>query len=449
MPKKGKKTKASKQEKQAAKKKADELVDVGNGHLERALAARRKKNLDATFDHLALAESAYQQATTAVTSVHLDSAYNLGVCQSIRSNIYARQRKTAQSEAAHALAQQHFKCVVAGDTSGRSETLALAHTSLAALFVKHPKAAIENLRKSAESKATTALQDLQQAMQHVNASLDISTKLGNLPSVVSSHLQGGDIEALAMRWCFCIGNIEEAFVHCETACWHYDQGLQSPVPVNDLQLLDSKVKTLHTICNWAVENKAEIEKRKLHEKCSAALQNADATVKTLSLIPPEAAKGFGELLVVMGDICEMNGKIWEALQFYEKAIDVEPANADAHAAAADVLLDQGREKISSATGRDERAVAEELLRRSAEAFRSAAQLDVAQSSVHMYNLACASALAVDKEPCKDAILALQKNARKGGSIGTEASGLLVDIANDKDFEAVRDMKWFREIESSS
>ena len=39
MPKK--KTKVSKKDKQAARKKADELVGVGNGHLENALAARK------------------------------------------------------------------------------------------------------------------------------------------------------------------------------------------------------------------------------------------------------------------------------------------------------------------------------------------------------------------------------------------------------------------------
>ena len=43
MPKK--KTKVSKKDKQAARKKADELVGVGNGHLENALAARKQKNI--------------------------------------------------------------------------------------------------------------------------------------------------------------------------------------------------------------------------------------------------------------------------------------------------------------------------------------------------------------------------------------------------------------------
>ena len=63
MPKKSKKkTKASKQEKQAARKKADELVGVGNGEMDRALAARRNKDLATALKHLALAQCAYQQA---------------------------------------------------------------------------------------------------------------------------------------------------------------------------------------------------------------------------------------------------------------------------------------------------------------------------------------------------------------------------------------------------
>ena len=79
MPKKSKKkTKASKQEKQAARKKADELVGVGNGEMDRALAARRNKDLATALKHLSLAQCTYQQAAEART-VHLDSLYNLGV----------------------------------------------------------------------------------------------------------------------------------------------------------------------------------------------------------------------------------------------------------------------------------------------------------------------------------------------------------------------------------
>ena len=112
MPKKPKKkTKASKQEKQAARKKADEFVGVGNGEMDRALAARKKKDLATALDHLALAESAYQQALESVSTVHLDSLYNLGVCQSIRSNIYSRRRRNVESQAAHALAKQTHKVI--------------------------------------------------------------------------------------------------------------------------------------------------------------------------------------------------------------------------------------------------------------------------------------------------------------------------------------------------
>ena len=78
MPKK--KTKVSKKDKQAARKKADELVGVGNGHLENALAARKQKNIVATLERLALAENSYLEATKVnISSVHLDSLYNLGV----------------------------------------------------------------------------------------------------------------------------------------------------------------------------------------------------------------------------------------------------------------------------------------------------------------------------------------------------------------------------------
>ena len=40
-----KKKKISAKEKQAARKQADELVNIGNGYLESALAARREKNI--------------------------------------------------------------------------------------------------------------------------------------------------------------------------------------------------------------------------------------------------------------------------------------------------------------------------------------------------------------------------------------------------------------------
>ena len=445
MPKKPKKkTKASKQEKQAARKKADELVGVETGKWI-VLWQLVKKDLTIALDHLALAESAYQRALESVSTVHLDSLYNLGVCQSIRSNIYSRRRRNVESQAAHALAKQHFNGVISSDTSGRSETLSLAHTSLAALIVKAPKAAVEKVGKCDESSARTALQDLEQALNHVNASIRISTNLNNLASVVSSHLQAGDIEALAMRWSLRLENVDGAFSHCETACWHFDQGLQSPVPVDDLQLLDSKIKTLHTLCSWAVENNVKNDSGRFHLRFVAALDRAEETAKTLSLIPPEAGKGFGELLIVMGDICEMKKKILEALQFYENAIELEPDNADAHAAAADVLLDEGRDKVHSATESNERMVAVELLRRSAEYFKNAARLDPVQNSVYTYNLACVSALAANESACRDALKALQTKVATGGNIGKEASELMRDVADDEDFVSMRRMKWFREI----
>ena len=76
MPKK--KTKVQKKDKQAGRKKADELVGVGNGHLENALAARKHRNIVATLEGLALAENSYLEATKVnISSVHLDSLYNL------------------------------------------------------------------------------------------------------------------------------------------------------------------------------------------------------------------------------------------------------------------------------------------------------------------------------------------------------------------------------------
>ena len=263
---------------------------MGNGETDRALACRRKKDLKGTLDHLALAESAYQQAAESVSTVHLDSLYNLGVCQSIRSNIYSRQRRTVESQAAHALAKQHLNGVVAADTSGRSETLSLAHTSLCRTACKVPESGCEKMGECDKSSARTALQDLEQALNHANASIAISTNLGTLARVVSSHLQAGDIEALAMRWSLCFENIDGAFSHCDTACWHFDQGLQSPVPVDDLQLLDSKIKTLHTLCSWATENNMKNEKDPFHLRFIAALDSAEETTKTLSLIPQKLEK---------------------------------------------------------------------------------------------------------------------------------------------------------------
>ena len=121
------------------------------------------------------------------------------------------------------------------------------------------------------------------------------------------------------------------------------------------------------------------------------------------------------------------------------------AAADAHAAAADVLLDEGRDKVHSATESNERMVAVELLRRSAEYFKNAARLDPVQNSVYTYNLACASALAANESACRDALKALQTKVATGGNIGKEASELMRDVADDEDFVSMRRMKWFREI----
>ena len=146
----------------------------------------------------------------------------------------------------------------------------------------------------------------------------------------------------------------------------------------------------------------------------------------------------------MGDIYEMKDKNVDALQFYEKAIQLEPGNKEAHAAAADVLLDEGREQVRSATESNERMAAVRSLRRSADYFKKAAQLDPAQSSIYTYNLACASALMADENDCRSALKALQSKVAIGGAIGKEASELMLDVADDEDFDSMRGMEWFRE-----
>lgn len=445
MPKK--KTKVSKKEKEAARKKADELVEIGNGHLETALAARKQNNLAATLEGFTLAENSYQEATKVNLSVHLDSLYNLGVCQAMRANIYYRQRKQAESLAARTLAKQYLDGVIAGDTSGRSETLALAHKAMASLLTKGAPGMIEKeTGKQEKNLASDAIKELQLAINHINIAITIETNSGNLANVVSAHLQAGDLHALAMRWSFRMNNINEAFTNCETACSHFDEGLSSPVPVDDLQLLEQKIRVLHGLCSWATENDIGNEKNSLHLRLLAALNDADETVKTLLLIPPEVVakeKGFGELYIVMGDICEMNKNSTEALRLYEKAVEIKPI-ADAYAGAADLLLDEGRAKMNSATDDNERAAAVELLQRSANAFNKAAKLEPNQNNEHIYNLACATALANDETKCKQALADLKKKIEIGGKVGTEAAELLSDTAEDADFDSVREMEWFIE-----
>ena len=447
MPKK--KTKVSKKDKQAARKKADELVGVGNGHLENALAARKQRNIVATLEGLALAENSYLEATKVnISSVHLDSLYNLGVCNAMRANIYKRQRKPSESLAASNVAKQHFNSVIAGDTSGRSETLALAHKSMASLLIEGAPGMIEKetIGKQANNLANDAIKELQLAINHINLAISIGTNTGNLANVVSAHLQAGDIHALAMRWSFRMNNINEAFTNCEIACSHFDNGLSSPVPVDDLQLLEQKVRVLHGLCSWATENDIENEKNSFNPQYVAALNDADETVKTLLLIPPEVVakeKGFGELYIIMGDIFEMNKNLTEALRLYEKAVEIKPI-ADGFAGAGDLLLDEGREKLNAATDNNERAAAVELLQRSANAFKKAAELEPKQNNEHIYNLACATALANDETKCKQALADLKKKVGSGGKVGTEAVGLLSDTAEDTDFDPVRDMQWFME-----
>ena len=109
-----------------------------------------------------------------------------------------------------------------------------------------------------------------------------------------------------------------------------------------------------------------------------------------------------------------------------------------------MLLDEGREKLNAATDNNERAAAVELLQRSANAFKKAAELEPKQNNEHIYNLACATALANDETKCKQALADLKKKVGIGGKVGTEAVGLLSDTAEDTDFDPVREMEWFME-----
>ena len=107
MPKKSKKKRKLPSRKSKLRERKPMNLLVLERGMDRALAARKKKDLATALKHLALAQCAYQQAAEACT-VHLDSLYNLGVCQSICSNIHSRRRSTVESEAAHVLAKQHF-----------------------------------------------------------------------------------------------------------------------------------------------------------------------------------------------------------------------------------------------------------------------------------------------------------------------------------------------------
>jgi len=431
--------KKSKKEKQAARKQADDFVAVGNGHLDRAMASRRAQNLIAALDAISLAENAYQQATAIMSSVHLDSAYNLGVCAAIRANIALRQRKQVEHNAARAIAQRQFHSVIAADTSGRSETLALSHASLAALVVEGLPAPETGGNTNV---AEGALSSLDEAVNHISTAITIRNNLGDPASVALLHLQAGDTHAVGMRWCFETSNIDGAFYRCETACRHYDEGLRSPVPVDDLQLLEQKAKSLHGLCTWSVEKRIASIDESMRMRVKTAINVANETAKAIvALAPSTSGKEIAELLVVCGDICEMGGNLTEAMQLYQRAVGMGPI-ADGFAGIAELLLDEGRMQLSCADESTAMLAAVEILRRSSEAFQKAAQLDPRHSGVYIYNFACATALVNDQKSCSGALGELQAMRSIGGEVGAEATELLTDMAHDADFDRVRDMPWF-------
>ena len=406
-------------------------------YLEKALAARRENNIRSTLEALAQAENEYQKAATASRSIHLDSMYNLGVCHAIRSNLFLRLKQPSKSRAAKTIAQQHFNNVLVSDTSGRSETLALANTSLASLLVQGKPALLENFNSCSKNVAEEAFRDLLHAINHVNAAISITGNLGDLKSLSSSHLQIGDLHALAMRWCLQSLNIAEAFSHCETACRHYDEGLCSPVPVDDMQFLEQKVRTLHGLCNWATENGFNCNEGQYYSQLTKAIDIASETVKAIvALVPSGGGKHFAELLVVCGDICEMNQNFSEALRLYQNAVSIAPI-ADAYAGAAEILLNEGRTKIKAPAAEAEVA-AVKTLRHSVEAWKLAAQIEPS-NNVYIYNFACANALILDEDACMQALLELKKK-RTAGDL--EAATLLSETEQDQDFDRVRKTSWF-------
>ena len=160
----------------------------------------------------------------------------------------------------------------------------------------------------------------------------------------------------------------------------------------------------------------------------------------VALAPSTSGKEIAELLVVCGDICEMGGNLTEAMQLYQRAVDIGPI-ADGFAGIAELLLDEGRMQLFGA-GESAVSAAVETLRRSSEAFRKAAQLDPRHSGVYIYNFACATALVNDQKSCSGALGELQAMRSIGGEVGAEATELLTDMAHDADFDRVRDMPWF-------
>jgi hypothetical protein len=505
--KKGAKSKASQQAQKSARKAADALVVTGNAHLARATAATRPPQ---QLEALAMAEAAYQQAAAAMAGgVHLDSAYNLGVCAAMRAAAAARASNAAAHQVASLQARRQFEAVIAGDTSGRSETLALSHAALAALIAQSvpPPGG-----SGGQGGTAAALAAVDAAAAHYGAAVVIRKGAGDHASVTALQLQAGDAHAIAMRWCLAGASaaaggrgggaaggaaaLSAAVVRCEAACALYDEGLRSPwsctggvgEAVGDVQLLEQKARVLHGLTTWGAEHAGTEGGAPMPPPFAAALGAAHDCVKALGALllgegeiegggggggggaaaaagaaAAVAAAGGGRaqavLLVMCGDLLEMCAGQHEepaaarevraaALHMFQCATELAPI-ADAHASAAELMLDEGRAALaraSSAGSADasaaEAAAGADLLRRSAAGFRMSAQLEPEDNGVHIYNAACAAALLRDDAACVQALAELRAQRAAGGSVAADAAGLLADMAQDSDFERVQHTPWF-------
>ena len=512
--KKGAKSKASQQAQKSARKAADALVVAGNAHLARATAATQPPQ---QLEALALAETSYQQAAAAMAggAVHLDSAYNLGVCAAMRAAAAAARgggNAAAHQAAASLQARRQFEAVIAADTSGRSETLALSHAALAALVAQSVPPPGDN--SSGQGGAAAALAAVDAAAAHYAAAVAIRKAADDHASVTALQLQAGDAHAIAMRWCLAGASaaagargggaaaaaaavaLSAAVSRCEAACALYDEGLRSPFAVGgggvgDVQLLEQKARVLHGLTTWGAEHAGRESGAPMPPPFAAALGAAHDCVKALSALllgggeigggggggggrgggggaaaaagAAVAAAGGGRaqavLLVMCGDLLEMcAGQHTEpaaarearaaALHMFQCATELAPI-ADAHASAAELMLDEGRAALARAStagsadaSAAEAAAGADLLRRSTAGFRMSAQLEPEDNGVHIYNVACAAALLGDDAACVQALAELRAQRAAGGSVAADAAGLLADMARDSDFERVQHTPWF-------
>ena len=70
------------------------------------------------------------------------------------------------------------------------------------------------------------------------------------------------------------------------------------------------------------------------------------------------------------------------------------------------------------------------------------ELEPEESGVHIYNAACAAALLEDATACVEALAELRAQRAAGGAVAAEAASLLADMAQDSDFDHVKQAPWF-------